>query len=78
MNTIKTYYAQPAENGVQKWRDTLYAFVLYYAVGLVCAIIILVTDSFVVNILHHPSIRLSYFNTNEFIKKWGYTKVCFL
>ena len=73
-------YLQPelAANRFQKWRELFYAFVIYYSIGIICALLILSTDSFVVKILHHQSIRHSHFKMEEYIEKIGFYKTLLL
>lgn len=58
----------------QKWRDLIYAFFTYYGIAIICSIIILLMDLFVVKILHYPSISESHFRTEDYLSAMGLYK----
>ncbi|MCC5613293.1 CPBP family intramembrane metalloprotease [Nostoc sp. CHAB 5834] len=78
MRIFQEYIQQLPNSRLQKWREVLYAFLIYYIIGTLCIVLISVTDSFVVKTLHHPSIRSSHLKLDEYIKTIGLYKSIFI
>ena len=63
---------------LQKLQEIIYSLFIYFFIGIVCVLIMKLTDLVLVKLIHHPSILKSHFDRKEYIKMLGLYKATIL